>query len=103
MTLTASRMLYDFHKSQNARKPNSVHATYLVYGTKRAEEPNQPVQGDGDVEMTSSIPEVESIPEQVPTFTLSLVTEKKLQGDLGCRFDSAMHRLTSRFRRLGPV
>lgn len=28
-------MLYEFHKSENAKKPNSVHATYLLTGLKR--------------------------------------------------------------------
>ncbi|KAK6008028.1 hypothetical protein QM012_004842 [Aureobasidium pullulans] len=29
----AKQMLYDFHRSQNKKQPNSVHATYLVTGT----------------------------------------------------------------------
>ncbi|CAI9628279.1 dna polymerase subunit cdc27 protein [Alternaria burnsii] len=38
---TAKRMLFEFHQYQNARKPNSVHATYLVVGTpKRTERTN---------------------------------------------------------------
>ncbi|KAI2475571.1 dna polymerase protein [Pyrenophora tritici-repentis] len=28
-------MLFEFHKKQNARKPGSVHATYLITGTPR--------------------------------------------------------------------
>jgi len=72
-------MLYDFHKSQNARKPGSVHATYLLYGTSRSE-PGQKDEGDGDVEMTSSMPEGETLSEQVPTLTLSLVPEEQLNG-----------------------
>ncbi|KAA8611268.1 dna polymerase subunit cdc27 protein [Pyrenophora tritici-repentis] len=32
---TAKRMLFEFHKKQNARKPGSVHATYLITGTPR--------------------------------------------------------------------
>ncbi|KAF1839527.1 hypothetical protein BDW02DRAFT_593872 [Decorospora gaudefroyi] len=35
---TARRMLFEFHKRQNAKKPNSVHATYLVTGTPRRAE-----------------------------------------------------------------
>ena len=27
-------MLFEFHQKQNSRKPKSVHATYLVTGTK---------------------------------------------------------------------
>lgn len=71
-------MLFEFHKSQNARKLGSVHATYLVYGTKSTEEPGLQVQADGDVEMSSSMPE--SVPEQIPILTLSLVEEGQLKG-----------------------
>lgn len=28
-------MLYEFHRQQNARKPGSVHATYLISGLRR--------------------------------------------------------------------
>ncbi|KAG9577708.1 hypothetical protein KCU77_g13060, partial [Aureobasidium melanogenum] len=30
----AKQMLYDFHRSQNNKQPNSLHATYLVTGTQ---------------------------------------------------------------------
>lgn len=75
-------MLYEFHRSQNAKRPGAVHATYLVYGTKGAADgPSAAGDGaDGDIEMTSSIPEVESLPDPVPTFTLSLVPEDQLKG-----------------------
>jgi DNA polymerase delta subunit 3 len=80
--LTPVRMLYEFHRSQNAKRPGAVHATYLVYGTKRASDgPSASQNGtDGDVDMTSSAPEVESLTEVVPTSTLSLVPEKRLKG-----------------------
>ncbi|KAK3678199.1 hypothetical protein LTR78_002295 [Recurvomyces mirabilis] len=35
----AKQMLYDFHHKQNAKKPGSVHATYLITGTKIKEAP----------------------------------------------------------------
>ncbi|KAJ4110641.1 CDC27 protein [Fusarium equiseti] len=63
-------MLYDFHSHQNAQKVNSVHATYLVYGTKSSAND----QSDDDVEMTSSMPE----PEATPISTLTLVREEDL-------------------------
>ncbi|CAG8979001.1 hypothetical protein HYALB_00009903 [Hymenoscyphus albidus] len=54
----AKEMLYDFHKSQNQKKPGSVHATYLVSGTKRTEDPPATIGGvkdeDGDDYMHSS-------------------------------------------------
>ncbi len=72
-------MLYEFHRAQNATKPGSIHATYLVYGTKTADS-SSGVQEDGDVEMGSSMPEAESLSEEVPTMTLSLLQEKQLEG-----------------------
>lgn len=76
-------MLYDFHKSQNDRRPGAIHATYLVYGTKRVvEATNGHAHEDGDVEMTSSMPETESVAEEVTTHTLTLVSEEQLQGSL---------------------
>jgi DNA polymerase delta subunit 3 len=69
-------MLHDFHKYQNGIRPESVHATYLVYGTRSVDESSD----NGDVEMGSSIPEAEADP--VPTLTLSLVQEEKLD----CRY-----------------
>ena len=32
-----TRMLYDFHRNQNAKKPGTIHATYLISGTKRSQ------------------------------------------------------------------
>lgn len=71
--LTGSRMLYDFFKYQNALRAESVHATYLVYGVK------EPVpQPDVDTEMGSSQPE--AFTENVPTLTMTLVSDDTLKG-----------------------
>ncbi|GAB1319052.1 CDC27 protein [Madurella fahalii] len=77
---TAKQMLYEFHRNQNAKRPGAVYATYLVYGiTKAADEPSTARNGaDGDIEMTSSMPEVETLSDVVPTFTLSLIPEEQL-------------------------
>ena len=50
----SKRMLYDFLNYQNGIKENSIHATYLLYGQRKAKE----TQTDGDVEMggTGSVP-----------------------------------------------
>ncbi len=77
-------MLYDFHTSQNAKKPGSLHATYLLYGVKKAEQSKPRIHENGDVEMSSSMAEVESIPERIPTLALSLVNEAKLSGKALC-------------------
>jgi len=53
------RMLYEFHRKQNAKKPGSVHATYLLTGAQQ--EIAAPTNGvhsqeDGDTVMQSSPP-----------------------------------------------
>lgn len=91
-------MLFDFHQKQNAKKPDSVHATYIVTGTKRdSKHSNGATARDGkDVAMRSS-PFMSSIPEPeeqqdsvdgssgeepVNNTTIELVPEEKLQGTL---------------------
>jgi DNA polymerase delta subunit 3 len=71
-------MLYEFHKWQNDKRPDTLHATYLVYGTERKH-----VEADGDIEMTDSQSEPE-IPfsDEVPTNILRLVREEQLNGEL---------------------
>lgn len=71
-------MLFDFHESQNGRKPSSVHATYLIYGEKHEDLPN----GDNDVEMSGSGPgaDAESVSEPTRALTLMLVQEDMLKG-----------------------
>ncbi|KAK3688434.1 DNA polymerase subunit Cdc27 [Podospora appendiculata] len=82
---TAKQMLYDFHKTQNEKRAGVVHATYLVYGVKPAVDLASASHngGDGDVEMTSSMPDVDSVDDDVvPTFTLSIVAEEGLEDAL---------------------
>ncbi|KAK3318560.1 DNA polymerase subunit Cdc27 [Apodospora peruviana] len=81
---TAKQMLYDFHKSQNDKRPGAVHATYLVYGIKASGDLSSAPQNgaDGDVEMTSSMPEVDSLDNTVPTFILTLIQEQHLKDAL---------------------
>lgn len=73
----AKELLYDFHKSQNAKEPGTVHATYLVYGTRKSPDAHD----DDDVEMTDSVSDHDvSIFQAVPTQTLALIREEALQG-----------------------
>lgn len=77
--LTRRRMLYEFHRSQNAKRPGAVHATYLINGTKKSSD--GPRNGtDGDVEMGSSPPEAGSLVEVIPSSALCLVPEERLEG-----------------------
>lgn len=79
-------MLYDFHQTQNASKPGSIHATYLIHGFKDDSTRN----GNGDVEMSSSPPEDDSYSEEVSTTTLELVREEQLEG-MGCNYSGSPH------------
>jgi DNA polymerase delta subunit 3 len=69
-------MLYDFHHTQTAKKPGSVHATYLITGILRSgqQAPSQaanglPTQQDEDTPMESS-PFPSSYPEPEPALSL---------------------------------
>jgi DNA polymerase delta subunit 3 len=64
-------MLYEFHTSQNAKKPRSIHATYLLTGKKRDAVHTNGINGtngrDGeDTTMASSPPYMSSIPSSMP-------------------------------------
>ncbi|TGJ83640.1 hypothetical protein E0Z10_g5129 [Xylaria hypoxylon] len=77
---TAKEMLYSFHKWQNDKRPGTLHATYIIYGSK-----SRPVKQDEDVEMTDSqASEAMDAPfsDLVSTYTLSLVSQEQLQGEL---------------------
>ncbi|WYZ45091.1 hypothetical protein EsH8_VIII_000407 [Colletotrichum jinshuiense] len=72
---TAKGMLYEFHRSQNGMRPGTIHATYTVYGIQKVEK----TQEDGDVEMTSSPPDVESLSDEVVTHSMTLVSGERLK------------------------
>ncbi|ROW08048.1 hypothetical protein VPNG_06103 [Cytospora leucostoma] len=74
----AKQMLYGFHAWQNDKRSGAVHATYMVYGVKSIAHANGRSQQEGDVEMTSSSPDVEGAAEEVPVITLSVVAEESL-------------------------
>jgi hypothetical protein len=90
-------MLFDFHQKQNAKKPNSIHATYLISGTKRSVDDTNGTNGRSgeDVSMRSS-PFMSSMPEPedaepeeetVKETTLLLVREEELGGRAIRTFD----------------
>ncbi|KAJ4300244.1 CDC27 protein [Collariella sp. IMI 366227] len=72
-------MLYEFHRSQNAKRSGAVHATYLIFGTKKAVHELSQNGSDGDINMTISAPEHDSFTEAVSTSTMSLVFEERLE------------------------
>jgi DNA polymerase delta subunit 3 len=80
-------MLYDFHQQQNAKKPGTIHATYLVSGTKSREaHAAHGEQKDGDDDYMQSSPFVSSSMAQPNEGTgessilsISLVKEEDLE------------------------
>ncbi|KAK0627723.1 DNA polymerase subunit Cdc27 [Immersiella caudata] len=80
---TAKQMLYDFHKSQNDRRPGAIHATYLVYGSKDGISRSS-YGSDGDIEMASSPPDVDYLHNDTfHSFELTLIPEERLKYELG--------------------
>lgn len=64
-------MLYEFHTTQNAKKPRTVHATYLLTGKKRSAQHTNGTNGvnvrdEEDTMMASSPPYMSSIPSSMP-------------------------------------
>lgn len=89
LVLTHSRMLFDFHQKQNAKKPHSIHATYLISGTKRVAGETNGANGrsDEDVSMRSSpfmssMPPSEEHEEPIKKSTILLVREEELASTL---------------------
>lgn len=91
LCLTLPRMLYEFHHQQNSKKPGTVHATYLLSGTKRKEEsvpaiPEAKKDGEDDHMqsspfMTSSMPQfTQDGTVESSVLSITLVTEEKLEG-----------------------
>jgi hypothetical protein len=89
--LISVRMLYEFYTKQNAKKPKSVHATYLLTGKRRTPEHTNGVndRDGGDTTMRSS-PFMSSMPgpeepteepeaEPVPKTSIVLVREEELE------------------------
>jgi DNA polymerase delta subunit 3 len=89
LALTHNRMLFEFHRQQNVKKPGTVHATYLIAGTKRNLDPastssnqlegvEEPVQSSPF--RSSPIPNIEEAIEDSPVLSITLVREENLEG-----------------------
>ncbi|KAL4807571.1 DNA polymerase subunit Cdc27 [Aspergillus unguis] len=87
------RMLYDFHRNENAKRPSSINATYVVTGIPKPAEPatNGAANGSGDNDdsitpsgpyISSSMPNQEDSDNQIPVSTVLLAREEDLEGKL---------------------
>jgi hypothetical protein len=95
--LKHSRMLYEFHRQQNGKKPDTIHATYLLSGTKRKEESiprNGEVKKDGEDDymqsspfVGSSMPQLDEGTGESSVLSITLVKEEDLDG-MCARFDT---------------
>lgn len=83
-------MLFEFHRNENAKKPQSVHATYVISGIQRPPEPpaTNGHAKDEDEIMQSSPYLPSSMPNQDATFdstriaSIILAREEDLEGRL---------------------
>lgn len=86
------RMLYEFHSKQNAKKPKSVHATYLLTGKKRSSEHSNGIKGkDGEDTVMRSSPYMSSMPEpeapaEEPVSKTSIVLAREEELESSCRY-----------------
>jgi DNA polymerase delta subunit 3 len=84
--LTGFRMLFDFHKTQNEKQSESVHATYVVSGLKRQVVEVPAKDGDDTVMNSSPFPGsymMSSAPQESPASairSISFAREEELQG-----------------------
>lgn len=84
-------MLYEFHRTQNARKPGSVHASYLICGARKTVETHSQTNGtqsqneedsfmQGSSFISSSMPEQETESDAIHVLSITLVKEEDLEG-----------------------
>jgi DNA polymerase delta subunit 3 len=72
----AKRMLFDFHAHENAKRPGSVHATYLLSGIKKIKEKQSLSNGQNGLQHDD-----EPVPSSPPPFTSSMLQSSQKNGD----------------------
>lgn len=70
------RMLQAFHVYQNGLCPNSIHATYIIYGTKVADS----VPERGRINSKGTLPDLEGLSADIPVINLTIAAEESLLG-----------------------
>ncbi|CAG8128988.1 unnamed protein product [Penicillium olsonii] len=83
----AKQILFEFHRNENAKKPATVHATYVISGIQKTPEP-APANGNGSDEdkmmgsspyLPSSMPDQDEASDAVVTTSIVLVREEDLE------------------------
>ena len=72
----AKQMLYDFHRTQNKKQPNSLHATYLVTGIQSL--PPQQAESQDASDRTTQTSPTHQRPDGYQATSLLLVDEDNL-------------------------
>ena len=93
MDLICTRMLYEFHRNENAKKPSSVNAIYVIAGAQKPPEPlptngTQAKHGGDDEDeimqsspyLPSSMPNQDAAADAVASTAIILVREEDLEG-----------------------
>ncbi len=73
---SAKRMLYDFHAHENAKRPGSIHATYLLAGTTQVKKKVTPENGQNGLHHAD-----EPVPSSPPAFTSSMLQSSQKNGE----------------------
>ncbi|KAJ5178418.1 uncharacterized protein N7500_001117 [Penicillium coprophilum] len=83
----AKHILFEFHRNENAKKPHTVHATYVISGIQKAPEP-APTNGHADDEddmmasipyLSSSMPNQDADSDSIRTTSIVLAREEDLE------------------------
>ncbi|KAJ5782505.1 DNA polymerase subunit Cdc27 [Penicillium paradoxum] len=83
----AKHILFEFHRNENAKKPQTVHATYVISGLQKASEP-APANGHANDEdevmqsspyLPSSIPNQDEVSDSIRITSIVLAREEDLE------------------------
>ena len=83
-------LLFEFHRNENAKRPKSVHATYVISGTQKPPElptANNHVNDDDEIMpsspyLPSSMPNQDTMPSSNPIASIILAREEDLEGKM---------------------
>lgn len=88
------RILFEFHRTENAKQPGSVNATYVISGVQRPPEPPATNGHANDKDevmqsspyLPSSMPNQDDASDSIPIASIILAREEDLESKL-CLLD----------------